>query len=234
MPHIGLLWNKLRGNYPNIQHAPPIGMTPEQILVDSATGLPLPRMWFINISDNQLIQFQFDRFYFNWRCRDDVYPRYPHVRDNFLQLLDIVEDWLKEQELGELKPLEYELSYINHIPKGEGWNTLSDLPSIFMDFLWNNAAGRFLPNPAKVAWTADFLLPEKKGHLIINFKETSRLDDKVPIFVLEVIARGDDGDSTSRNSMLAWYDLAHEWIVRGFSDLTTSEVQRTVWEREDV
>jgi len=27
--------------------------------------------------------------------------------------------------------------------------------------------------------------------------------------------------------------LAHEWIVRGFADLTSSEVQKAYWERED-
>ncbi|MDL1974813.1 MAG: TIGR04255 family protein [Deltaproteobacteria bacterium] len=64
IPHIGFLWDKFRADYPIIQHAPPIASAKGEILVDQATGMPLPRVWFINRSDDQLIQFQCDRFYF--------------------------------------------------------------------------------------------------------------------------------------------------------------------------
>ena len=40
------------------------------------------------------------------------------------------------------------------------------------------------------------------------------------------------GETTIENAIHEWYDVAHEWIVRGFTDLTTPEIQR-VWERED-
>jgi len=32
--------------------------------------------------------------------------------------------------------------------------------------------------------------------------------------------------------MRNWFDLAHEWIVRGFTDLTEKEMQETIWKRE--
>jgi uncharacterized protein (TIGR04255 family) len=231
IPHVGLLWGKFRKEYPNIQHASPIAAVTGELPVDNTTGLPFQRMWFINNSDDQLIQFQFDRLYFNWRRRQNLYPRYPHVIKNFEAVLNTVSNFFNEFELGELNPIECELSYINHIPKGQGWNTIDDLPRIFSDFVWCQATGRFLPNPINIAWQTGFLLPEKKGRLIISLKQATRTDDKTPLFVLELKAIG-LAESTSKEAIRGWFDIAHEWIVRGFNDLTTSEIQKLVWERE--
>ncbi len=81
-PHIGLLWEKFRNEYPKMQHAAPIA-NDRSILVDETTGIPLPRVWFISKADNELIQFQVDRFYYNWRHRGDNYPRYRSVIKKF-------------------------------------------------------------------------------------------------------------------------------------------------------
>ena len=105
IPHIGLLWDKFRADYPIIQHVPPIASAKGEILIDKAIGMPLPRVWFINKSDDQLIQFQFDRFYFNWRRKEEDYPRYPHVIKSFEKLVDIIVNFFKEFDLGELKPI---------------------------------------------------------------------------------------------------------------------------------
>ena len=231
IPHIGLLWDKFRQEYPIIQHASPIVGAKGEIPVDNATGLPLPRVWFINKpDDDQLIQFQFDRFYFNWRRRKDVYPRYPYVIKNFESVLETIVNFFIEFELGELKPIEYELSYINHIQKGQEWNTADDLPRIFSDFVWRETTGRFLPSPENVTWQISFPIPEKRGYLVVNLKQAIRTEDKIPLFVLELTARG-LGESTIKNGIREWFDVAHEWIVRGFTDLTNPEMHR-FWERE--
>ena len=232
IPHVGLLWDKFRQEYPNIQHASPIAGAKGEIPVDNSTGLPLQRVWFINETGDQLIQFQFDRFYFNWRRKQDVYPRYPHVIKQFEKVLNIVEAFFDEFGLGELKPIECELSYINHIPKGEGWNTIEDLSKIFPDFVWRQTTGRFLTNPVNVAWQSAFLLPGEKGRLNVSLRQATRTDDKAPLFVLELKAFG-LGEATTRADILEWFDIAREWIVRGFTDLTALDIQESVWEREE-
>ena len=232
IPHIGFLWDKFRANYPIIQHAPPIASVKGEISVDEATGIPLPRVWFINKSDDQLVQFQFDRFYFNWRRRQSDYPRYGHVIKNFESVLNAIVNFFGEFELGELKPIEYELTYINHIPKGQGWNTIDDLPKIFSDFVWKQTKARFLPNPVNVAWQTAFPLQEKKGHLTVSLKQAIRTEDKVPLLVLELTVRGGIGESTNKEAIREWFNLARKWIVSGFTDLTTPEIQK-IWEREN-
>ncbi len=229
--HFGLLWDKFRADYPIIQHAPPISSAKGKILIDQRIGIPLPRVWFINKSDDQLIQFQIDRFYFNWRRKKSDYPRYDHVIKQFENIRNTIVTFFSEFELGELKPVECELTYINHIPKGQGWNTIDDLPRIFSDFLWKKNKKSFLPNPQKVAWETGFTLPEQKGYLIVNLKQATRTEDKIPLLVLELKTRG-IGESKSKEAIREWFDLAHEWIVRGFADLTTPKIQK-IWEREE-
>lgn len=228
IPHFGLLWDKFRADYPIIEHALPISSAKSELLVDKVTGLPLPRVWFINASDDQLVQFQNDRFYFNWRKRKNDYPRYHHVIGNFETVLKAVEDLFKDFELGEPDPIEYELNYINHIPKGIGWEAISDLPEIFSDFIWNKSATRFLPNPENISWAARFVFPEGKGHLNISLKQAIRTEDELPVLIFELKANGIDRENNVRN----WFDLAHEWIVRGFTDLTTKKMH-DIWEVEE-
>jgi uncharacterized protein (TIGR04255 family) len=231
IPHIGLLWDKFRRDYPIIHHAPPIASTKGELLVDSSTSLPIPRVWFIKKSDDQLVQFQFDRFYFNWRRRQNDYPRYSNVIKNFEKTHDIIMKFFNEFEIGKLEPIECELSYINHIPKDQVWNTIDDTVKIFPDFVWRQISGRFLSNPEKVTWQSSYPLQKAKGNLNVSLKQAIRNEDKVPLLILELTARG-IGESTNKDGIREWFDVAHEYIVRGFVDLTTPEVQK-VWEREN-
>ena len=110
IPHIGLLWGKFRSEYPNIQHAIPVASATGEIYTDSVTNFPIPRIFFINESDDQLIQVQSDRFYYNWRRRKNPYPRYAHVIKNFEQMYSYITSFFSEFGFGEFKPIECELS----------------------------------------------------------------------------------------------------------------------------
>jgi uncharacterized protein (TIGR04255 family) len=226
IPHIGLLWDKFRAEYPMLQHAPPISTAKGEILIDNITKLPIPRVWFINTSGDQLIQFQNDRFYFNWRKRKSDYPRYEYVVSNFENVFSIVKELFSEFDLGEPEPIEYELSYINHIPMDSGWKTIDDLSEVFSDFIWNKQTTRFLPTPNEVRWSAVFPFPEQNGHLSVSLKQGIRTEDELPVLVYELKAIG--FDTVARN----WFDLAHEWIVQGFTDLTTAKMHE-IWGKEE-
>lgn len=230
IPHIGLLWNKISDDYPNIKHAAPISSDQGEVPIDLATGFPLQRIWFINKSDDQLIQFQFNRFYFNWRHKQNKYPRYPQVIKHFEETRNIIKAFFKENDFGDLLPIEYELNYINHIPKGNGWDKIDDLPKMFSDFNWKRKTKRFLPNPEKLGWKTEFLLPNNHGRLIVTLKMAIRTEDKLPLIIFGLNARGFN-ESSSMNSFREWFDEAHEWIVKGFTDLTTPAAHK-VWERE--
>ena len=223
--HIGRLWEKFRPTYETVKHAQPIISATGELTIDQTTMVPLPRVWFINESDDQLVQFQIDRFYFNWRKRQSEYPRYEYVIGNFQEVLKKIEDFFTECGFGSLKPTEYELTYTNHMEMHREWETIDDLQKMFVDFGWNPTGGRFLPNPNKISWQTEFLLPEDKGHLYVSLKSAIRVEDKVPLIVLDLTARG------FSEAMPEWYNMAREWIVRGFTDLTTPEAHK-IWEKE--
>jgi len=231
LPYIGILWSKFRAKYPRVEHAPTLAIGASQILIDTVTGVPLPRVLFKNEQDNQLIQFQTDRIYFNWRHRQDTYPRYENVIKNFEEVLDIIEAFLKESELGDFIPVECELTYLNHIPKRAGRETVEELQRVFRDFCWHEPP-RFLSKPVNVSWNMRFALPEKKGHLVASLQGGTLKDNNTPVFVLNLTAKG-VGQATDRSGIREWFDTAHEWIVCGFADLATEKIQEEDWKREN-
>jgi uncharacterized protein (TIGR04255 family) len=115
IPHYGSLWERLRKDYPTIEHAAPIVNKDNSYNLDSNTGLPLPRVWFINQTETRLIQIQANRINFNWRIRDsaDSYPRYPEIASNFFKNLDLLEKFLVDYDIGLIQPKLAELTYIN-------------------------------------------------------------------------------------------------------------------------
>jgi uncharacterized protein (TIGR04255 family) len=230
VPHIGLLWERFRAEFPTVQHAAPIA-NDASILVDETTGIPLPRVWFISKADNELIQFQPDRLYYNWRHRGDDYPRYPSIIEHFEKAKIHLEAFTSEMKLGTIKPVDCELTYINHILQGQGWESINDLPNVISDFSWQKEKHKFLPNPKNVSWQVRFELPENNGWLNVKLNQATRKTDSVPSLILDLTAKG-LGDKKTGNAMRNWFNLAHEWIVRGFTELTAKEIQETFWKRE--
>ncbi len=233
-PHLGLFWQKLRSTYPTCQHAPPLGFPPEPS--DQAIGLdlPLPRVWFINEKKNGLMQLQNDRFLYNWRKmhEEELYPRYRTVINAFQTNFAIFQEFLKEEGLGSLNITQCELTYINHILKGEGWESAIDINDVLPDLDWRSDNKRFLPDPRHLGWQASFALPEDKGRLHVKLEQGLRKIDNRPVFILEISARGLGADK-SLDAIWNWFELAHKWIVCGFTDLTGKKIQTSIWERED-
>ena len=230
-PHLGLFWQKVREAFPKCEHAPPLDFRPESL--ELMKNLPLPRIWFINEHDNMLIQLQNDRIFYNWRKtrEDEPYPRYRIIIKAFEHNLKVFHKFLEEEGLGTIKPVSCELSYINHIPKGDGWETLSDIHEVFPDLDWRpgSEGERFLPEPRTIAWNTVFLL-EDKGSLNVSLDYGLRRPDKTPVLVLKLTAIG-LGANKTMEVVWDWFELAHKWIVCGFSDLTGPMVQKEVWKR---
>jgi uncharacterized protein (TIGR04255 family) len=230
IPHIGLLWQRFRDDFPTCEHAEPLEVSEDN--VDLVTGLPWPRVWLIGKQENDLIQVQRDRIYYNWRKigQADNYPRYKHIVNNFKKVLGVFKDFIHELGLGPVTVNRCELTYINHIPRGQGWGAIADLGKVFPEFQWQQEEKTFLPSPSTVSCQLMFRLPEDKGQLMASLRYATRKIDQLPIFVLEISARG-LGPDKSMDAVWSWYKVAHEWIVRGFADLTTAEVQENVWKR---
>jgi uncharacterized protein (TIGR04255 family) len=228
-PHYGLFWQKVRKKYPVCEHAPRLEFTPP----DLDLGNYLPRMWFINEEKNMLIQLQNNKLYFNWRRmqQEEAYPRYHAIIKGFKSNLRIFRMFLEDENLGSVEPIKCELTYINHIPKGEGWESLVDLNGVFKDLSWASKE-RFLPSPVSLVGNAVFVLPEDNGRLEVTLQHGERKIDKHPMLILQITATGLGADE-SDDAVWKWFEVAHEWIVCGFADLTGQSIQKAIWQRID-
>ncbi|MGH8643012.1 MAG: hypothetical protein ACREX4_00575, partial [Gammaproteobacteria bacterium] len=178
-----------------------------------------------------LIQVQNDRLLFNWRKVDpgDEYPRFAYVIEEFRKHFERFNKFISEHNLGLLEIKTGELSYINHIPIGEGCNSLADIGSMLPDVSWQRRKGRFLPTPKLMSWRALFELPKGKGTLTAKVDPGFRKTDNREILVLDLSTRGPLKGSAE--AMWEWFQVAHDWIVQGFADLTDPKVQAEIWKR---
>ena len=238
-PHIGQFWETVRGTFPNCQeHAAlqPVleAFGPAALRVEAWFEVPsIPRVWFLTNDETRLIQLQRDRFLYNWKKvnPEDQYPRFPIVFAEFEKVLTGFEAFLNENDLGAVEPTQFELTYINHIPKGEGWDGIHEVGNVFADFSWRDEEVRFLPPPEGINWHTTFAVPDKSCRLHVQIQHATRVSDQREIIIFNLTARG-IGTSAATDAMKEWFTRAREWIVRGFADLTGDEVQRTIWGRK--
>lgn len=202
------------------------------VQVEFSDKPPLPRTWFVQGEGAAIIQIQQDRFLHNWKKVEpaDAYPRYSTVMERFRESLSTLDEFVEEQDLGSIDPLQYEMTYVNHIPRDGPLAATAGIGTLFPDFTWRTTDGRFLPEPESMNWRTSMVLPKRSGRLHTTIRTAIRRHDSAPLFLFELTARGLPEDK-SRDAMWNWFDLAHEWIVRGFTDLTGKEFHQKAWRR---
>lgn len=228
VPHIGLFWEQVSDTYPRIEEVPIIGDITELL---GTTGYVVPRIWLINNGDDQLIQLQKNRLYFNWRKRDSQYPRFEYVYRDFKSSIARFVAFLEQKGLGTLVPKRYELSYINFIPQGGAYTSLDNISSVFPDLQWQrptSASGRFLSSPSALSWHVSIPLPDGHGEGTIKIQSAKRAATHEDVIRAELAATSFEGRAAT-HGMDDWFDGAHAWIVRAFEDITDETVQRESW-----
>lgn len=226
--HFGQFWTEVAEEYPITQDVPPVPEVGETPTVQLLLLPPLRRVLLLSRDRQFLIQLQDSRFHCNWRKLrpDAVYPRFPVVFENFLRQWGRFSDFLKRQGLPEPVPSRYELTYVNEIETRRD-SAASDIEQHVRMYV-TVPTPEFLPLPSSVGASWQFVLPEGKGQMNANLSHVRKPDNRDAI----VLALTCFGTASSKAySISDWFATAHEWIVRGFADLTTPEAQRR-WERE--
>lgn len=240
VPHFGLFWHGIQGEYDHFEVQPPLSSQIEQFGEERAQPeqpffdlLPTQaRCWFISLDDRTLIQVQNGRFLLNWRKGEGQtpYPRYEQtVRPRFVAAWQSFTRFVEDQKLGEIAVAQCEVTYVNHLPIGAGWKDASDISEVFP--VWaGRTLGEFLPQPERVHFGANYLLPGRRGRLRVTMQPAFRSSDHSEILQLTLTARGRP-QSSSEADILAWLDLGREWVVRGFADITSTKMHEEIWRR---
>jgi len=238
--HAGVYWSRIIQKYPLTEVRMPLPYQIEtfddEIRPTSAIKIELPtpdvqRYWFLTDPPIRLIQVQRDRFAINWRKikGDEIYPRYKNdIRPRFEEEWKTFVAFLAEHKIGEPSVQQCEITYVNDILRGDDWNDREDLRALFSPW-WAKGTDGFLPLPETLRIAGSFTMPEQGGRLHFTAQRVLRAIDNRDALQLQLIARGRP-KSSKLEDILSWMDLGHEWVVRGFADLTSPHAHK-LWGR---
>lgn len=240
VPQIGLLWSKFRDRFPNTEQHTPLDSVIEsfeqpthpKIQFEISNVPPVPRCWFLNDTGSELVQIQLNRFTRNWRKVDksDLYPRYKYVREQFVQDFNYFCNFLEAEALGEFKPVQCEVSYINNIEPTNDWNEHSELGKVLT--MWNpRKVDGLLSSLESSRVATQHIIRNEDGNpfarLHISTQPAFSSADNQPIFVMNITVRGAPFEQSSQG-VLTFIDKGRELIVQGFKSVTTPEMHK-VW-----
>ncbi|MDA8016592.1 MAG: TIGR04255 family protein [Thermoanaerobaculia bacterium] len=243
--HLGDIWGcAFRERFPVLQPKPALqpsferfGVAPGQPQLRLLVNEQVPmRAWLLSETEDQLLQLQRDRFHFNWKRTDSggAYPRFEWVVERFLEHLETLRSHLERNEVA-LTPInQCEVVYVNHIHPAEGvWDTFSQAGNAVPFAEVPNL--QWLRDPENVEARARFVMTDGNGvpigRLHAELEPLHVIGTQSPLLGLKMIARGTPVESTPESAQ-EFFELAREWIVRGFVDLTSPEMHR-VWGRTD-
>jgi uncharacterized protein (TIGR04255 family) len=243
-PHFGLLWSEFRREFPRTEEHPPRPPVIERFGIPRApkmdvrveVALPVPQCRFLNDRGTELLQVQQDRFVHNWRKvgTGDEYPRYEFVKRRFEEELGTFRRFLARENLGDVVPNQCEVTYVNQIISGVGWERHGELGEILT--VWTTRySDTFLSEPEDIGLRVRYVIPGRDGNplgrLLVAIDPGYRTEDDRPIYVLVLTARGRPV-SEGIEGALGFLDIGREWIVRGFTSLTSLKMHE-IWERRN-
>lgn len=129
--------------------------------------------------------------------------------------------------LGTLRVDQCEVTYVNHILSGGGWDGFGDVDKVFS--FWKSPTGRIPGNSADLNAHARFVIPAgdgtPAGRLHVEIQPAFRASDHKAMYVFHLTARGQVGEGFD------FFDLGRRWIVESFAALTTPQMHE-VWKRK--
>lgn len=231
--HLGLFWERVREAFPETRDAPPLPTVLERTdnggeavgLQEAFAGFPiLPRAVFIDRSGKELLQLQNGRYHHNWQRLhgNNRYKRYAAIRPAFLQGWEAFQRFISEERLGALHPVQYELSYVNHVPEGELWNDQQGVGTVLPWFAPKNDV---VGNTFEPEFALHSPFPACRGRLHVTGRIGVRPNDRVRVLVVELLVRGAPA-AQDATDLPAWMDSARGCIVRSFLELTSDKARK--------
>ena len=239
--HLGAFWKTLdTEDWPVVSDAPPLPPQLEQF-TDSAkwgkglqiqvTQDPASRLRIKNKAGDRMIQVQNGRVHSNWIGEEGIpYPRYPRVREAFADVMRRFLEFLAQEKLGDFRPNQWEVTYVNQIPKGTVWNTPSDW-SFFRPLGAVPSVPEIVEGESfNGEW--HFVIPEQRGRLHVQWQHAVKPDPEKEhdeFIRLTLTARGPLQQSEDvSETVLDGLNLGREVIVRSFRDFMSDEAN-TYW-----
>jgi hypothetical protein len=176
-----------------------------------------------------MIQVQNDRLHFNWLGESGgPYPRYEVIREGFDRVLRHFIDFVRQESVGDFRPNQWEVTYVNHIPQGTVWKTPGD-----WRFFRLLGSGQTIKSPVRCeGFTGEwhFQIPEERGRLHISWqraKRTASEHKSEELVRLMLTARGPLKPTESDvATIIDDLNLGRETIVRSFQCFMSDDANK--------
>ena len=240
-PHLGEIWHELKKEeFLGIAEQPPVMPTmenfsnPNQETELHFGNVPnLARIWFIHKDDNQIIQVQRDRFTFNWRKTEpnQKYLGFSAILEKFEEYYNRFGGIIKNMEIGEVVPLQYELTYIDQLMHGNGWDTLDDIGKIYNLFINSQPSDSFWSGAESMILRTSFPIQDLNGRLHLAISHRVKVSDRKQTLQTDFTMRGFP-QNAEYDEMITWFKSARGKIREKFLNMFTEDVQTQIWERK--
>lgn len=189
------------------------------------------RLQLIRSDNERMIQVQPSRFVYNWKkSGSGEYPSYEKLLPEFQEQFGRFRKFVLDAGYLELEINQWEVTYVNHILKGELWNNAADwlrvIPklTVLADAIEGQKFDGFAGN-----WS--LALGGNTGRLHITLKHIRVGSATGPeALALQLTARG-PVDVKQGFGLEDGFDLGHNAIVLSFSEMTSDEAHKH-WERK--
>lgn len=243
--HLIEVWeSKLKDSHPNLEIQPPFEMPIEPLeaiagpqLAFQFSAFPTShRVWALDTDKNHLVQLQRDFVATNWRRLDspgDAYPRFGEMRLRLRDMLEGVTRHLQERGLGPIRPVQVEVTYINHVvaPHGQRPYRLDEVLRLVSDHAIDSKLAEMEPGRLAVSyplWRGE----RRVGRLHVTADPATRKNDLSHVMVLTTTVRGVPEDPTLESAQ-AFIDDGAATAFTAFLGMTTDTIQRA-WGRKDL
>lgn len=235
--HFGVFWKSLGDEWVDPSDGPPLDDQFERFDQPRWAQTPrlqlhlepvrLPGRFLVGHRDKQrMMQVQATRFHLNWRKRDEFYPSYGRLVNEFETVFSRFEEFTATAGLGAVSVNQWELTYVDAFPQGDYWESPSDWPSFLPGLFGTLRSADGLVLETRVAeWSYE--ITPKKGRLYIAAQLGRTSDDGRPALLLQTTARGPVGKN-GVESLRAGLDVGHEAALGTFLRVTSDEI-KTRW-----
>ena len=237
---LGQFYQEVKSEFPSLQDLPPLmNVIEPEFLTPQFQSLTIQfeqnsRLFMTSEDSSLVLQVQRDRFVLNWRKVENSppYPRFSNLYPKFEELFDRFAKFVDLQKLGLVRQNQFELTYVNIIDKTNGLAT-AGVEALFVDHVRDSdLKNRFLPPAEVLNWQSSFAMENKLGRLHVGASSAFLNQDisRGQVMRVDLTARG-IGDDFSVEGRQAWFKTAHKWVVSGFSDIISTDVQNECWGR---
>jgi uncharacterized protein (TIGR04255 family) len=199
-----------------------------QMLLGIGVGAPPANRLQVESPDGQqMVQMQATRFHYNWRKTVGEYPSFEIVKEEFDARFKAFCEFAVESQAGSVITNQWEITYIDQIPRGELWESPADWHKVFPALIPQSNGNRPELERLNGVWT--YLLNSNRGRVHAKlYSGRIGANSDQDALILETTARGPVSSANKGWDLDSGLQLGHEAITATFLGMVSKEA-RLAW-----